>query len=262
VLLARWLILLVPCLLTGCASARPTIENRRPRQPASAVWLAIGQSNMEYIGAAPPGAERVEVEQISLEPQLNIPTWTPLATAGNFSAVAGEFGAALSARLNAPVRVIAAALGGTHLSCWERGGVCHDTRLAPMRDTRVPVAGVIWWQGESEALDPDPSIVLQYEARLRRFFESLRSDFHSRRLPIVMVGLQRYCENWASGEPLDPCHEPPAWQAIRAAQHAVAAHLSRVVIVDVSDITSGDLHPTEQYPLIGRLLAEQAASIR
>jgi Carbohydrate esterase, sialic acid-specific acetylesterase len=257
----RWLVLLVPCVVTACASARTTIESR-PRQPAPPVWLAIGQSNMEYLAAPPSGAGRVEVEQFSFEPQSAIPAWTPLASAGRFSAVAGQFGASLSALLDASIRVIAGAIGGTLLSCWERGGECDVARLAPLRDARVPVVGVIWWQGESEALSQDPAVTMEYETRLRRFFESLRSDFHSPQLPIVVVGLQRYCENWTDGEHLDPCYEPTAWRAIRAAQHAVASQLSRVAVVDVSDITSGDLHPVEQYPLIGRLLAEKAAALR
>jgi hypothetical protein len=262
-LVARWCVLLVPCLLTGCAFTRSPAQNIRPRQPASPVWLAIGQSNMEVFGAVvPSGAERVEVEQFSVEPQFTIPEWTPLSRVANFSAVAGQFAASLSMLLNAPVRIIAAAIGGTHLSCWEHGGDCYKGRLAPVRDARVPVVGIIWWQGESEAISLDPALITQYEMRLRRFFETLRSDFRAPELPIVVVGLQRYCENWSIGELSDPCHEPSAWQAIRAAQHAVAARLSRVVVVDVSEITSGDLHPTGQYPLIGRLLAEKAAIFR
>jgi carbohydrate esterase-like sialic acid-specific acetylesterase len=215
---------------------------------------------MEIFGAVvPSGSERVEVEQFSVEPQFAIREWTPLTTVANFSAVAGQFAASLSTLLNAPVRIIAAAIGGTHLSCWEHGGDCYESRLAPLRDARVPVDGIIWWQGESEALSLDPALITEYEMRLQRFFETLRSDFRAPELPIVVVGLQRYCDSWPIGELSDPCAEPSAWQAIRAAQHAVEARLSRVVVVDVSEITSGDLHPIGQYPLIGRLLAEKAA---
>jgi len=126
----------------------------------------------------------------------------------------------------------------------------------------VPVAGIIWWQGESEALSLDPAIIAPYEEQLRRFFEALRADLRAPELPIVLVGLQRYCDGGPIDQDLDSCHEPPGWQAIRAAQHSVAARLSRVVVVDVSEITSGELHPTGQYPLIGRLLAEKAAMFR
>ena len=261
--MTRWGVLLVPCLLTACASARLPARNVRPGRPASPVWLAIGQSNMETFGdVVPSGAERVEVEQFSLEPQFTIPAWTPLTTVTHFSAVGGQFGASLSTLVNGPVRIIAAAIGGTHLSCWEHGGDCYESQLAPLREARVPVAGIIWWQGESEALSLDPAIIAPYEEQLRRFFEALRSDLRAPELPIVLVGLQRYCDGGPIDQDLDSCHEPRGWQAIRAAQHSVAARLSRVVVVDVSEITSGELHPTGQYPLIGRLLAEKAAMFR
>ena len=95
--------------------------------------------------------------------------------------------------------------------------------------------------------------------RLGCFFQLLRSDFHAPGMPVVLVGLQRYCGERSEGESPANCDEPPDWQTIRAAQHAAAANLPRVALVDVSDFTSGDLHPIAQYPLIGRLLAQQAA---
>ncbi len=81
-------------------------------------------------------------------------------------------------------------------------------------------------------------------------------------MPVVMVGLQRYCEEMSEGDRPPACDEPSDWQTIRAAQHAVAANLPRVALVDVSGFTSGDLHPIAQYPLIGRLLAERAATLQ
>ena len=78
-------------------------------------------------------------------------------------------------------------------------------------------------------------------------------------MPVVVVGLQRYCGEMSEGGSGARCDEPSEWQTIRVAQHAVAANLPRVAIVDVSGFTSGDLHPIAQYPLIGRLLAERAA---
>jgi Carbohydrate esterase, sialic acid-specific acetylesterase len=262
--MAHWVVLLVPLLLVGCASNRPAAL--RIDTPLEAeVWLALGQSNMEvFADRAPRGADHIEVQQFGHDPRFNIPEWTPLKRAGKFSAVAGEFAATLWRLRRRPVRIIAAAVGGSDLSCWERGGDCYEDQLGRVRAASVPVVGVIWWQGETEAIIQDPAPIATYAMRLGCFFQTLRSDFNAPGMPVVVVGLQRYCEEmseWGTGRSSGSCDEPSEWQTIRAAQHSVAAALPRVAVVDVGGFTSGDLHPIPQYPLIGRLLAEQAARL-
>jgi hypothetical protein len=261
--MVRSIILLVPLLLVGCASS-PSIALRLDAPPLEAeIWLAIGQSNMEvFANEVPRGSDAVEVQQFGHDPRFDIPLWTSLKHAGKFSAVAGEFAATLARLRRRSVRVIAAAVGGTDLSCWERGGDCYENQLGRLRAASVPIVGVVWWQGETEAITQDPAVLATYETRLRGFFQLLRSDFHAPGMPVVLVGLQRYCGEGFEGGSAARCDEPSDWQKIRAAQHAVAAHLPRVALVDVSDFTSGDLHPIAQYPLIGRLLAEQAAKFQ
>jgi hypothetical protein len=261
--MAGWVMLLVPLLVVGCASSRTTGRGVDARPLESAIWLAIGQSNMEvFADRVPPDADRVEVQQFGHDPQFDIPVWTSLTGAGKFSAVAGQFAATLSRLQRRPVRIVAAAVGGTPLSCWEPGGDCYSDQLGRLRAANAPIVGVIWWQGETEAIVQDPADITTYETRLRSFFQLLRSDFQAPRMPIVMVGLQRYCEDMSNGGSAARCDEPSDWQRIRAAQHAVAATLPQVAIVDVSGFTSGDLHPTAQYSVIGRLLAEQAVRLQ
>ena len=103
-----------------------------------------------------------------------------------------------------------------------------------------------------------PAVIQTYATRLFAFFALLRSDFHAPRMPVVMVGLQRYCSEEFERGSAARCDELSEWQTIRAAQHAVAANLPRVAIVDVSHFTWANFHPIAQYPVIGRLLAEQA----
>lgn len=258
--MARWVTWLVPLLLVACASSPPTARRLDAPPLEAEIWLAIGQSNMEvFADRVPRGADPVEVQQFGHDPQFNIPVWTSLKRAGKFSAVAGEFAATLSRLHRRPVRIIAAAVGGTDLACWERGGDCYENQLGRLRAARVPIVGVIWWQGETEAIVQDPAVIATYATRLGGFFQLLRSDFRAPGMPIVMVGLQRYCEETSEVGSAARCDEPPDWQTIRAAQHTVAANLPRVALVNVSGFTSGDLHPIAQHPLIGRLLAEQAA---
>jgi hypothetical protein len=188
--MGRWVTLLVPLLLVCCAPGRSTAGRTDARPPAAEVWLAIGQSNMEVLAdAVPRGAEQVEVQQFGHDRQFDILAWTPLERAGKFSAVAGEFAVTLSRLRRRPLRIIAAAVGGTPLSCWERGGDCYEDQLGRLRAASVPIDGVIWWQGETEAIIQDPAVIATYGTRLGRFFQLLRSDFHAPRMPIVMVGL-------------------------------------------------------------------------
>jgi hypothetical protein len=255
--------LLAQLLLVGCTASRPTASRLDARPLEAEIWLAIGQSNMEvFADRVPRGAEHVEVQQFGHDTQFDIPVWTSLKRAGKFSAVAGEFATTLSRLRRRPVRIIAAAVGGTPLSCWERGGDCYENQLGRLRAARVPIVGVIWWQGETEAIIQDPADIATYGTRLGSFFQLLRSDFNAPRMPVVIVGLQRYCGERPEGGSAATCDEPSDWQAVRAAQHAVAANVPRVALVDVSGFTSGDLHPIAQYPLIARLLAEQAVRLQ
>src|SRR5215210_6770329 len=126
----RAVMLLVPLLLVGCASSQSTARRLEapPIQPE--IWLASGQSNMEvFADTVPAGADQVEVQQFGHDSRFDIPTWTSLKHAGKFSAVAGEFAATLSRLRRRPLRIIAAAVGGSDLSCWERGGDCYENQL-------------------------------------------------------------------------------------------------------------------------------------
>ena len=260
--MAHRVLLLVPWLLVGCASSWPTARQLDVRLEAE-IWLAAGQSNMEVFADRPPrGAAHVEVQQFGHDPRFNIPVWTSLKRAGKFSAVAGEFAATLSRLRRRPVRIIAAAVGGSDLACWERGGDCYEDQLGRLRAAHLRIAGAIWWQGETEAIIQDPAPISTYAKRLGCFFQLLRSDFHAPDMPVVVVGLQRYCGEMSEGGTATACDEPSDWQRIRVAQQAVAANLPRVALVDVSGFTPGDLHPIRQYPVIARLLAERAAKLQ
>src|SRR5262245_37559577 len=82
--MAYRVLLLVPLLLVGCASSRPTAGQIDVGLEAE-IWLAAGQSNMEVFADKPPrGAEHVEVQQFGHDPRFNIPVWTSLKRAGKF----------------------------------------------------------------------------------------------------------------------------------------------------------------------------------
>ncbi len=100
------------------------------------VWLASGQSNMEWPVAAAADAERtIRESHLPALRQLKIPraasrTREPRASAewrvcgpdtvGDFSAVAHFFALELHARLGVPIGIIDATWGGTSIDAWTR----------------------------------------------------------------------------------------------------------------------------------------------
>jgi hypothetical protein len=259
--LIRLLTLALVCNATGCGSSAPILT--APSAPAAVTtpdtWLATGQSNMEALAPAPlVPSSRVEVQQFGFL-GADLAAWTPLDSAGPFSAVAGAFAADLADHTGRAVRVIAATKGGTPLSGWEAGGVVREYLIARVRSETI--RGVILWQGESDALTYDPAVVESYGRRLEAVIADWRAQFGPT-LPVILVGLQRYCSNWpANGTALATCAEPQEWSAIREAQRQVAASGQRILFVDVSAMTTGDLHPSSAYAAVARALAERAAAV-
>lgn len=259
----RTMLGVVVVALVGCGHpttpTTPTIPVV-PASPAPTTWLATGQSNMEALTTPPLLASvRVEVRQFGVI-NADIPAWTPLMTAGPFSAVGGAFAADLADRLQRTVRLIAATRGGTPLAGWEPGGSVRDNLLG--RLVGESINGVVFWQGESDALTYDAPTITSYGARLDAVIADWRVTFAQPTLPVVLVGLQRYCNNWPSdGTPQPTCTEPVEWTAIREAQRQVSLRVPHVAFIDASALTTGALHPTDAYAAIGRALAAKAVEI-
>ena len=150
------------------------------------VWLASGQSNMamrleECNNAAEEiaGSDNPEIRQFLVKKILrNSPltdiadgsNWTPATPehVGYFTAVGYYFAKYLYAYLDIPIGIINTSYGGTRIESWmsnEMLGydetsivfgdgesylqptVAYNAMLAPL--TRVPVKGIIWYQGEA-----------------------------------------------------------------------------------------------------------------
>lgn len=251
-------------LLAGCDGVNQRSPDPIIETPAPVVvycetgsWLVTGQSNMQWITQEYAGGEDigVDVRQFHVYPDPlggNVPLWTPIQAVDGFSWVGAAFGMEMAKLTGRRAQVFAAPNGGTLLSCWEEGGNCNRDFIQPF--INEPFKGVIWWQGESDALSYDPEVIGSYGARLAGFFASLRANNPT--LPIIMVGLQHYC---ASGSLEDgDCFEPLEWAAIRTAQNEVALADPLTEIVNIDSITSGSVHPTDSYDQIGRLLAQKA----
>lgn len=93
-----------------------------------------------------------------------------------------------------PQGVICTAHGGTSMSQWDPalkrlgGRSLYGSLLRAVRATGQPVAGVLWYQGESDA---DAINAPLYGERMRRLVAALRHDLRQPRLPFLLAQLAR-----------------------------------------------------------------------
>ena len=86
------------------------------------------------------------------------------------------------------------------------------------------IAGMIWMQGESDAMVP--AYAAAYQANLTNFINTVRSDFHTPDMPFV-VGRITICEHW--GTPSDNL-------LVRAAQETVPGVVGNASWIDTDDL--------------------------
>ncbi|TYH72928.1 hypothetical protein ES332_D05G291100v1 [Gossypium tomentosum] len=87
------------------------------------------------------------------------------------------------------VGLVPCAIGGTHLSQWQKGGFLYE-QLVKRAQMALRSGGaykaMLWYQGETDTIYKQD--VELYQGRLKRFFNDLRSDLQAPRLPIFQVG--------------------------------------------------------------------------
>lgn len=270
------------------------------------VWIASGQSNMEFrLRAAEGGKEAAEAADDPLlrffsmrpTPPTDSYTWSDAdiarvdsldyfaipqrweaaspATAPDFSAIAYYFARELRDSLNVPVGIIANAVGGStaeswidietlwreepqamvnwkrndYIQPWAQGRAelnAPGRHRHPYEPTylfaagirplgQLPVAGVIWYQGESNAHNPEV-----HERMFPRVVSSWRKALASPDLPFLTVQLSSL--------------NRPSWPAFRDSQRRLAGAISGVGMAVSSDIgDSLDVHPRRKAPVGNRL---------
>lgn len=276
---------------------------------AGEVWVASGQSNMEFNLSEATGSERDIAA--SGDPLLRfydmrpvartnagrwndnetaatdtlghfLPgRWTPVGpdNAGRLSAVAYYFGRRLRDSLNVPVGIISNGVGGSPCESWidvntlesavpeilvnwkgndyvqkwcqqraeENAPGNHRHPYEPsylfsagIRPLQQPdIAGVIWYQGESNAHNTE-----LHEQLFPLLVESWRREFRRPDLPFCIVQLSSI--------------DRPSWSLFRDSQRRLSDRLDRVYMAVSSDHgDSLDVHPRNKRP-IGQRLARQA----
>ncbi len=118
-----------------------------------------------------------------------------------------------------------------------------ERATAPL--TQLPVKGVIWYQGESNAEDPDME---RNAAMIQDMMSAWREAFKNDKLPFYTVQLPRIKDATALRAP---------WAYFREAQEAVALadpYTEIICTLDLGEATR-DVHPSPKAP-VGRRLAD------
>ena len=210
-------------------------------------FICAGQSNMSGRGALPapafPNAGRVWT-------YTNAGTWQNPATepvdasAGQIDQVSDDealvgpcvaFGDRL-AELTPGVEIglVPCAKGGYTMDQWRRDWrrtALYGSMLTRAREASVtgPVKGLLWWQGESEAMGG--SGYTYWAHRFCEFIASVRQDLNLPDLPVIFAQLSR-----------EPNTAPwTSWGGMQAQQAQVFDPRGKIQMITTSDLTPQDL---------------------
>jgi sialate O-acetylesterase len=227
------------------------------------VWFCSGQSNMswpmtytdtaarEIKAASNPNLRMVKTpETVAASPWRDLDAPADWKAAGpkavaQFSAVAYHFGKDLQRAVKIPIGLIQSSQGGSSIEPWASamrpGGskTLYNSRVHPY--TRLPIKGVIWYQGEANVRDG-----ARYTGKMKTLIADWRKQWGVGQFPFYFVQLAAF--NYKGDAP----HQLPELWAAQTAAAATIPNTAMAVITDVSDITN--IHPRKKAP-VGRRLA-------
>jgi sialate O-acetylesterase len=240
------------------------------------VWLCSGQSNMQFslaecddgVAVAAVAHPKFRLGTVgrawTKTPQTSAKIdWAPATptNALHFSAVAYTFAHELEndpAMKDVPIGLLEDCLGGTVIESWlpESALTGYDPKdlqssmfgigptllyngmIAPLG--RSSFAGVLWYQGEGNAGQPE-----RYATLLPLLFKTWREQFDDPALPMLVVQLPDYATDRGG----------VYWQWMREAQAKAVASTPRAALsVSINTNDGWDLHPQGKHE-IGRRLA-------
>ena len=153
-----------------------------------------------------------------------------------------------------PQGLISTAHGGTSMQQWSPdrkklgGESLYASMLMSLRATGQPVAGLLWYQGESDA---NPNDAPSYVARMKRLVAATRRDFNQPNLPWMIVQIARFFVDGAS-----PVH----WNAIQELQRQLPEKIKFLETVPAVDLVMDDaIHiGSAGFPQLAARLASAA----
>ncbi len=167
------------------------------------------------------------------------------------------FGAAYADATGRPVGLISAAHGGTTMEDWnparrgEGWNSLYGALLERIRLAGGQLAGILWYQGESDA---NPEAAPTYGQRFAQWVEAVRRDTGRPDLPIVTVQL-------GGVHGLDNSVE--GWNQIRRTQLALPLEIPNLAVAPTIDFTHNDSIHLDAHSLarLGRRMARLALAL-
>lgn len=223
------------------------------------VWILAGQSNMQGCAAiadAPRPHEQVRAFYmtdrwgIAREPlhalweavdEVHGIIHGPQAKNTTHGVGPGmEFALEMRRQTGIPQGLIACAHGGTSMDQWKPalkrlgGKSLYGAMIRRVQKNGGNVAGMLWYQGESEAVRFQ---TIKYTPRMKQLISALRRDAGDAKLPVVVVQMGRYIapEAWAA-----------AWNEIQDQQRRLADLIPHLAVTPAVDL------PLEDVVHIGR----------
>ncbi len=162
------------------------------------------------------------------------------------------FAVELVRRTGVPIGLIASAHGGTSMTQWDPtrrddgGSSLYGSMFKQVKNAGGAVKGVLWYQGESDALDP--AAVPLFEERFEKLVAAFRRDFEQPELPFYSVQLGRFVVLRDSGDD---------WNRVQDSQRILATRIPHTAVVAAVDLPLDDLIHigTDGLKRLGRRLA-------
>jgi len=143
------------------------------------------------------------------------------------------FGLAMQKRTGVPQGLLACAHGGTSLAHWspelrsQGGASLYGAMMRRLEKLGQPVAGVLWYQGESDTDTPQQAE--NYTANMMKLIEAVRRDTGQAQLPWVIVQLGRFASR-----------EKKPWNDIQEQQRQLPGAVPHLDVVPAVDLELDD----------------------
>ncbi|MFA5865725.1 MAG: sialate O-acetylesterase [Phycisphaerae bacterium] len=151
------------------------------------------------------------------------------------------FGKRLLEKTGIPVGLIPCALGGSGLPLWvtddAKPGVLFENMMDMVAKSGGRVAGVLWIQGESDALCGQMD---HYERRFRLFVSLLREKMGREDLPIFTGQVNRLVLDPFRSDPAAEADWPRDWTQLREIQRRLTHEMDRVYLAVTIDCPLSD----------------------
>src|SRR6185312_13619175 len=133
-----------------------------------------------------------------------------------------------------PIGLIICAHGGTSMEQWnpakkkDAGASLYGSMIRQVKLAGGKVAGVLWYQGESDAIGGAAEVFPKVFAE---FIAAVRTDFNDPGLPFYYVQIGRFINT----------ADPKGWNKVQDAQRRLADQIQNTAVISVVDLELDDL---------------------